>query len=202
MKIIKTGSESRGMVEVKEGFVNIGKAFKKNLKRNLIVISTLVMIIGAVWLNIALFGNSNDDQIADDDKTINAESSNKDNESKDSFFASAQVDRSKARDEALEVLYQIKDSETSTAEAVESALASIEQIAKDIENEATIENLIKAKGFDECVAIISEGNCSIVVSITEPTLAANQIAQIKEIVIDTAGIVPSAIKIISRTVST
>ena len=35
---------------VKEGIVNIGKAFKKNLKRNLIVISTLVMIIGAVWL--------------------------------------------------------------------------------------------------------------------------------------------------------
>jgi len=201
MKIIKTGSESRGMVEVKEGFVNIGKAFKRNLKRNLIVISTLVMIIGAVWLNIALFGNADDDQIAND-QTINADSENTENVAKDSYFASAQVDRSKARDEALEVLYQIKDSETSTAEAVESALASIEQIAKDIENEATIENLIKAKGFEECVAIISEGNCSIVVSITEPTLAANQIAQIKEIVIDTAGIVPSAIKIISRTVST
>lgn len=201
MKIIKTGSESRGMVEVKEGFVNIGKAFKRNLKRNLIVISTLVMIIGAVWLNIALFGNADDDQIAND-QTINADSENTENVNKDSFFASAQVDRSKARDEALEVLYKIKDSDTSTAEAVESALASIEQIAKDIENEATIENLIKAKGFDECVAIISEGNCSIVVSITEPTLAANQIAQIKEIVIDTAGIVPSAIKIISRTVST
>ena len=84
----------------------------------------------------------------------------------------------------------------------ESLAALQEQIAKDIENEATIENLIKAKGFDECVAIISEGNCSVVVSITEPSLAANQIAQIKEIVIDTAGIVPSAIKIISRTVST
>ena len=201
MKIIKTSNESRGMVEVKEGIVNIGKAFKKNLKRNLIVISTLVMIIGAVWLNIALFGKTDNDKIADD-QTINADSENTNNSSKDSYFASAQVDRSKARDEALEVLYQIKDSKSSTAEAVESATASIEQIAKDIENEATIENLIKAKGFDECVAIISEGNCSIVVSITEPTLAANQIAQIKEIVIDTAGIVPSAIKIISRTVST
>lgn len=201
MKIIKTSNESRGMVEVKEGIVNIGKAFKKNLKRNLIVISTLVMIIGAVWLNIALFGKTDNDKIADD-QTINADSENTNNSSKDSYFASAQVDRSKARDEALEVLYQIKDSKSSTAEAVESATASIEQIAKDIENEATIENLVKAKGFDECVAIISEGNCSIVVSITEPTLAANQIAQIKEIVIDTAGIVPSAIKIISRTVST
>lgn len=201
MKIIKTSNESRGMVEVKEGIVNIGKAFKKNLKRNLIVISTLVMIIGAVWLNIALFGKTDNDKIADD-QTINADSENTNNSSKDSYFASAQVDRSKARDEALEVLYQIRDSKSSTAEAVESATASIEQIAKDIENEATIENLVKAKGFDECVAIISEGNCSIVVSITEPTLAANQIAQIKEIVIDTAGIVPSAIKIISRTVST
>ena len=159
------------------------------------------MIIGAVWLNIALFGKTDNDKIADD-QTINADSENTNNSSKDSYFASAQVDRSKARDEALEVLYQIKDSKSSTAEAVESATASIEQIAKDIENEATIENLIKAKGFDECVAIISEGNCSIVVSITEPTLAANQIAQIKEIVIDTAGIGPSAIKIISRTVST
>jgi len=200
MKIIKTANESRGMVEVKEGMVNIGKAFKRNLKRNLIVISTLVMIIGAVWLNIALFGNAKDDQIADGDQTINADS-DKDKVS-DSYFASAQVDRSKARDEALEVLYQIKDSDKSTAEAIESALASIEQIAKDIENEATIENLIKAKGFTECVAIISEGNCSIVVSNTEPTLATNQVAQIKEIVFDTAGIVPSAIKIISRNVST
>lgn len=202
MKIIKTASESRGMVEVKEGIVNIGKAFKRNLKRNLIVISTLIMIIGAVWLNIALFGNAEDKQITDKDQSINADSDNSDNLSKDSYFASAQIDRSKARDEALEVLYQIKDSETSTDEAVESAIASIEQIAKDIENEATIENLVKAKGFEECVAIISEGNCSIVVSTNEPTLATNQIAQIKEIVIDTAGIVPSAIKIISRPIST
>lgn len=200
MKIIKTESESRGMIEVKEGIVNLGKAFKRNLKRNLIVISTLVMIVGAVWLNIALFGTLDDDQIPQGDQAINADSEN--NSSKDSYFASAQIDRSKARDEALEVLYQITDSDKSTAEAVESALASIEQIAKDIENEATIENLIKAKGFEECVAIISEGNCSVIVSITEPTLESSQVAQIKEIVINTAGIVPSAIKIISRSVST
>ena len=70
MKIIKTANESRGMVEVKEGMVNLGKAFKRNLKRNLIVISTLVMIIGAVWLNIALFGNATDDQIADNDQIL------------------------------------------------------------------------------------------------------------------------------------
>ena len=176
MKIIKTGNESKGLIEVKEGISNIGKAFKKNLKRNLIVISTLVMIVGAVWLNIALFNNPNSDSVSDPDKLISADSDSKDDTTQDSYFASAQVDRSRARDEALEVLYQITDSETSTDEAVESAYASIQQIAKDIENEATIENLLKAKGFEECVAIIADGNCSIVVAIAEPSLVASTFA--------------------------
>jgi stage III sporulation protein AH len=202
MKIIKTGNESKGLIEVKEGISNIGKAFKKNLKRNLIVISTLVMIVGAVWLNIALFNNPNSNSVSDPDKLISADSDSKDDTTQDSYFASAQVDRSRARDEALEVLYQITDSETSTDEAVESAYASIQQIAKDIENEATIENLLKAKGFEECVAIIADGNCSIVVAIAEPSLVASQVAQIQEIVINTAKIQPASIKIISRTANT
>jgi stage III sporulation protein AH len=65
-----------------------------------------------------------------------------------------------------------------------------------MEAEANIETLIEAKGFAECVAVISDEGASIVVK--SDGLAAAQISQINEIVYEQAGIDPADIKIIQR----
>jgi stage III sporulation protein AH len=66
----------------------------------------------------------------------------------------------------------------------------------DIQNEANIESLVKAKGFEECVAVISEDAVSVVVS--AENLQAADAAQILTIVYETTGISPDKVSIINR----
>ena len=61
--------------------------------------------------------------------------------------------------------------------------------------DANIESLIKAKGFEECVAVISENSASVIIK-TSDSLAPNQIAQISEIVYEQSGILPTELNII------
>ena len=53
-----------------------------------------------------------------------------------------------------------------------------------------------SKGFEECVAVISEGKCNVIVK--SDGLQANEISQIKEIVYEQAAINPLDIKIIEK----
>ena len=75
-------------------------------------------------------------------------------------------------------------------EAVEKAA----EIAKNIEQETNVENLIKAKGFKDCVAFIQNGECSVVVQ-TDGLLDSEAIT-IKDIVQGQSGIGYEKIKIV------
>ena len=63
-------------------------------------------------------------------------------------------------------------------------------------SEAQIENLVTAKGYADCVAFISDGSVSVVVSATEEGLTDADVARITEIVTDETGLEASAITII------
>ena len=76
------------------------------------------------------------------------------------------------------------------------ALLQISQIAEDIENEAAIESLVKGKGFSDCVAVISGDAANVIVR--SSALLPNEVAQIQEIVYETAGILPAHVKIIEK----
>jgi len=117
-------------------------------------------------------------------------------DTEDNYFAIAAVSRRRARDESIELLNNIINSAESMPDVKDRALRDIESIAGDIEREANIEILIKAKGFAECVAVVSGENASIIVK--TDGLMPNEIAQIKEIVFEQAGIIPRNTKIIER----
>ena len=109
------------------------------------------------------------------------------------FFAQAKLNRQSARDEATEmvksILNDIKSSEEAKAEAIKQAA----DIAKNIQQEANIESLIRAKGFEDCLAFIQNGECSVVVnagSLNETTAIT-----VKDIVSGQAGIGFDKIKI-------
>jgi len=76
------------------------------------------------------------------------------------------------------------------------AAEKISQIALDIQNEANIETLVKAKGFEECVAVISEDSVSVVVS--AQSLQATEVAQIMSIVYETTGIGPEKVSVVQK----
>ena len=113
-----------------------------------------------------------------------------------SYFTSAIIDRERARGEALEVLVSITEDAAASDAAKTDAYMQMERIANETSWEIDIENLIKAKGFAECVAIINEETANIVVS-TEG-LTPGEVAQIKEIVYLEASIQPKDIKIIEK----
>ena len=175
---------------VKSFFLKIGK-------RNLIIIGAVALIGAAVILNFALFGGSQGDGYSGYDEPSGLTGSGTGELSaSDTYFASAQVSRQRARDEAMEVLQSVVDNE-GAAEAVKTqALADLSKLAMAIEQEANIETLIMAKGFEKCVAVISDDTARIIVSGSGLTQA--QIAQINEIVYEQAKISPVNITITEK----
>ena len=88
------------------------------------------------------------------------------------------------------------DDATALDSAKEQALKDIATMAKVIENESNIETLIKAKGFEECVAVINGEKANVIVK--SEGLQPNDLSQILEIVYLQAGILPENVTIMEK----
>lgn len=189
--------EKYELIEVEEDnfFEKVKEFFAKIGRRNLIIIGAVLLVGVAICLNWVLFANNNDDGF---DYNEGAGAEVEENETSEvlAYFASTQVSRDRARDEALAVLQNVVDSATSDSAERNQALEDIATIANNIEAEANIEAMVMAKGFEQCVAIINDGLCTVVV-MTEGLLP-NQMAQINEIVYEQTGIKPVNIKYIEK----
>ncbi|MBE6532270.1 MAG: SpoIIIAH-like family protein [Ruminococcaceae bacterium] len=176
------------------------KFFKSKAAKSIAVASCALLVGLAVYLNYRWFydpaanlgfgDNNMDDNYSD------SEATGGEGESAGDYFTSTALDRQQARDEALDVLKLVTESADATEEAKAEASAKISKIAVDIQNEANIETLVKAKGFEECVAIISDDSVSVIVS--ADALQAAEAAQILSIVYETTGINPEKVSIINK----
>ena len=104
----------------------------------------------------------------------------------DEYFVEARLKRQQGRDAVIEGYQEvINNAETSDAEKSDAIGASTDMNML-IETEGNIENLIKAKGFADCMAYIDNGTANIVVK--TPGLLASEAAQIKDIIVSESGI--------------
>ena len=115
------------------------------------------------------------------------------------YFATVTLGREQARDEAMEVLLQISEDAGAELSAKEAAISDINRLALEIEMESSIETMVTAKGFEKCVAVINGDSANVIVSCD--TLTPGEVAQISEIVYEEAGIVPSNLKIIEKSIN-
>ena len=115
----------------------------------------------------------------------------------ESYFASAAYERQRSRDETLELLQTVVDSSETMPDAKNKALSDMTALAAAMEAETNIETLVKAKGFDDCIAVISGDNINVVVKTTG--LLTYEVAQIREIVMNEMKIPAENIKIIEKT---
>ena len=69
-------------------------------------------------------------------------------------------------------------------------------MAENAVKEARIENLIVAKGYQECVAFMNDDGINVIVQKTKEGLQSADIAKIKDIVMDETTFAAEAIKII------
>ena len=176
----------------------IKQFFKKLSVKNLMIISAVLLIGTAVCVNYILYSGENG-TVADVDIDLSGtdlENTLQNDPNASNYFAQTILSRKQARDEALEVLKTVASSDSALPETIETALNDISEIAKNIENEANIETLIEAKGFEECIAVISDGKATIIIK--TDGLLANEVAQINEIVYEATGILPNDLKIIEK----
>ncbi len=176
-----------------------GKTLLKKAGTKTLIASCAVLVLGcAVVLNFVLGGDTSKDtgsKMAIDLASAGEQNTLKPDEVQD-YFASISLQRKQARDEAVEVLKTVSESDTALEEAKQAALTDINKIARDMAAEANIESLVQAKGFAQCIAVISEDTCSVIVE--SNGLLPGEVAQISEIVYEQAGIHPANLKIIER----
>ena len=183
--------------------------FTKIGKRNLIIIGAVALIGVAICLNLILFadddggytysgGNGMQSELSDQKNPTSGTNDSTQSVS-DEYFSSVQVQRQRARDEALLVLNAVIDNQNATDEVKAEAVAEIKEISLQMSQEPNIESLIVSKGFERCVAVINGDSANIVVS-CEGTLTTNQLAQINAVVFEQAGIEPVNITIVGKTI--
>ena len=195
-------------MELKQTMNSVKDFFMKNGKRNLIITCAVVLIGAAVWLNFIFFSGNGDGGFdytggsgmsgeLDNSKNPTSDGSTNTSNSTDSYFATVQVSRQRAREEALEVLNAVVESDKATDEVKAEAVAEITKISLEMEQEADIESLIVSRGFERCVAVINGETASIVVKCSEK-LTPVQLAQINASVYEITGIEPINITIVGR----
>ena len=115
-----------------------------------------------------------------DTEFVDAKADNAEQTSVD-YFAQARLDKMNNRDEAVQTLQtMIGGGDLTEDEMVVNALDAVE-VSKMIESEGKIESLIKAQGFEDCVAYLDGTSAKIVVK-TEG-LDKAQAAAIKDIIL-------------------
>ncbi len=190
----------------KEKIKTIGekaKNFVLKLNKKAVISVVAVLILGtAVLLNFLLVPQNGVSakklktklDLTDVSAAVEEKEKAEKNEEKADAFAEMNLTRQRSRDEAIEVLNTVAMSDTAVESVKTDAMNEIQQIARDIESEANIESLVKAKGFEQCVAVVNGDSASIIIK--TDGLLQNEVAQISEIVYKEAGVKPDDLKII------
>ena len=132
------------------------------------------------------------DNIDDSAEPANADT-NADTENTADYFAQARLDKINNRDEAVQTLQTIiGGGDLTEDERVVNALDAVE-VSKLIESEGTIESLVKAQGFEDCVAYLDGETAKVVIKTNGLDKA--QAASVKEIIMDETEVPAENIRI-------
>ena len=189
------------------------KDLGKKLGKKQLVLASLVLALGAaVYLNwqfagtnklpvgdgtespssqlgaAQLVNNAYVETVSDDLTGVNASAGTE----KD-VFAEARLTRQSSRDEAMELLDNVLANESAASEEKQAAVQQASAMAQNILRETNVEGMLKAKGYEQCVAYIGEDQCSVVVS---GDLGEADMLVVQEVVMEQTGLSAEKITII------
>lgn len=110
------------------------------------------------------------------------------------YFAQARMNKENARSESIELLADMLENPNVDEEAKMKAQEQMIELSTAVDKEAACENLIRAKGFSDCVTYINEDGVSVTVK--SDGLTGSDLAKIQEIVSSQTGISIKNIKIV------
>jgi stage III sporulation protein AH len=190
----------------------------KIFKRNAIIITVILFVCVAVYLN--WFYNKQEEVVSPEDQAavdagensseeglffdeaaepiqggeeevISAESTAAEN-----YFATVRLTRQQARDSAISTLREASELETASQTAKDEAIASITVMAGYTVSEAEMEALIMAKGFKDCVVFLDKESAIVTVPAPAEGLSQSAVARITDIVLSETDLSTEQIKII------
>ena len=167
---------------------------KQVWKKRIVALVVLAFVGTAVYLNWRYT-----DQIAESSKVLGEStlvSSQEETEeaTENDYFATARLSRKQARDNAISLLKEAEVDENAGEETKDEASESLQVLAAYTVAEAQVENLVTAKGYEDCVAFMGDESVSVVISDPDGLDAAD-VARIKDIVISETDYTADQIKI-------
>ena len=173
----------------------------KFLKKQMVLIAVVAVIGLAIFLNWQMGNTSNADEVLSQQQSA-AEQSNQSSilgqaefvSSSAEYFDSARLNRQESRQQALDIANSVLSSENATQEERDQAASQIMTLSNAADAEGRIENLIKAKGYSECLAFISSETVNIVVK--SDGLTSEDVIAIKDIAVAQTEMNAASVKII------
>ena len=136
-------------------------------------------------------GDENKDNNGTEQKSDNNQNDNGGTQSED--IAKLRKDRDSARSASVEEWKKLKSDEKSSQESRKDAENKIKQATESADAERRVETQIKAKGYDDCFAYISENGISITVKGGQ--IDGSKVAAMKDIIVTETHIPVKNIKI-------
>ena len=166
-------------------------------KRNTAVAAMALLVCAAVGVNWRYTAKQGQQAVEEVDQKILGEATLVSAQESGDYFASARLTRQQARDNAMALLEKAAGQEGAEQSVIDEASESIQVLAANTLQEAQIENLVTAKGYEDCVAFMSDGSLSIVVSVEGGELQGEDVARITDIAMTGSGLPASAIRIMA-----
>ena len=99
----------------------------------------------------------------------------------DDYFAKSRLERETMYSQMIETYEKILNSSNSNEAQKQTATQEITKINEKKNSIMICENLIKTKGFEECIVFVNEQSISVIIA-TKDTLKQEEIAQIQNII--------------------
>ena len=165
----------------------------KNWKKNLMAAAVLLVVCAGIYMN---WMYTNDQGVNDLTDVLDAEKVMSENgiilngdgnetngnivNTISDYFAAVRLSRQQARDSAVELLQEAMA--YGTQEETQTSAKQLENIVQIALCEAQIESLIIAKGYQDCVAYMSDDGISVAVASPEGGMQQADVAVIADIV--------------------
>ena len=169
------------------------------LRKKTIIVLTLVLLIVAAGYVSTKYGkvikvDNNKDKSAA--QTKNTEATTAVNKASTGYFVDVKIGRENQRTVDKQTLKEMIDNQNTSKEAKKKAEDQYINLGNISEKEMIMEALIKSKGFDDAVVLLSSDSANITVKVKE--IKADQVVQIKNIVCKESGLPATKVMVQSK----
>lgn len=137
-----------------------------------------------------------EEKVTETSKEIQNQLASEKNMKKATYILDMKMTREKQRNELTQELNEMINNPSTSEESRKEASSMKLQIVKDQEKELKIENLLSAKGFEDALVYISNGNVNVVVN--ETKLEKTDAAKVFDLVAEQASVKYENIKLMNN----